>query len=183
MLCYCQTLVKFRDYILVEKILSKLVFQSLIMDGEYGDPMKDDPSVIKVRGLPWSATDMDLCKFFRDCEIVGGPRGIYFCQNDRGQPTGEAFIEMEGPEDIEKALDKHRQNMGRRYVEVFESRLSVMEKVKRNSGRERSPLSLREGRNHERNRQNRERGRRGDSNQLCVKLRGLPWSATKVTSE
>ena len=36
------------------------------------DPMKDDPSVIKVRGLPWEATAMDLCKFFRDCDIVGG---------------------------------------------------------------------------------------------------------------
>jgi len=140
--------------------------------------MKDDPSVIKVRGLPWSATDMDLCKFFRDCEIVGGPRGIYFCQNDRGQPNGEAFIEMETQADIERALEKNRETMGRRYVEVFESRMSVMEKVKRNTGKERSPLTLREGRNHERNRRNRERNRRAD--QFCVKLRGLPWSATKV---
>ena len=78
------------------------------------DPMKDDPSVIKVRGLPWEATAMDLCKFFRDCDIVGGPNGIHFCTNDRGQPSGEAFIEMERPEDVEKALEKHKQNMGRR---------------------------------------------------------------------
>ena len=80
------------------------------------DPMKDDPSVIKVRGLPWEATAMDLCKFFRDCDIVGGPNGIYFVTNDRGQPSGEAFIEMERPEDVERALEKHKQNMGRRSV-------------------------------------------------------------------
>ena len=80
------------------------------------DPMKDDPSVIKVRGLPWEATAMDLCKFFRDCDIVGGPNGIHFCTNDRGQPSGEAFIEMERPEDVEKGLEKHKQNMGRRSV-------------------------------------------------------------------
>ena len=91
-------------------------FDSMSMER---DPMKDDPSVIKVRGLPWEATAMDLCKFFRDCDIVGGPNGIHFCTNDRGQPSGEAFIEMERPEDVEKALEKHKQNMGRRSVELL----------------------------------------------------------------
>ena len=61
---------------------------------------------------------MDLCKFFKDCEIVGGPRGIFLCQNDRGQPTGEAFIEMETQADVDTALEKHKQNMGRRWVRV-----------------------------------------------------------------
>ena len=74
--------------------------------------------VHKVRGLPWEATAMDLCKFFRECDIVGGPSGIYFCQDDRGRPTGEAFIEMERQEDVDRALDKHRQNMGRRYLNI-----------------------------------------------------------------
>ena len=69
----------------------------------------------QVRGLPWEATAMDLCKFFRDCEIVGGPSGIFFCQNERGQPTGEAFIEMERQEDVDRALERHKQNMGRRW--------------------------------------------------------------------
>ena len=39
------------------------------------DPMKDDPSVIKVRGLPYDASAIDLCRFFKDCDIVGGPNG------------------------------------------------------------------------------------------------------------
>jgi len=144
----------------------------------------DDPSVIKVRGLPWEATEMDLCKFFKDCEIVGGPRGIFLCQNDRGQPTGEAFIEMETQADVDTALEKHKQNMGRRYVEVFESRLSVMEKVKRGGGdRDRSPPG-RYGRHREVGGSSRGfgggGGRRGGSvSEYCVKLRGLPWSATK----
>lgn len=153
------------------------------------DPMKDDPSVIKVRGLPWEATAMDLCKFFRDCDIVGGPNGIHFCTNDRGQPSGEAFIEMERPEDVEKGLEKHKQNMGRRYVEVFESRLSVMEKVKKGgSDRERSPNG-RFGRDRDSGGGSSSRGggargfgggRRGeDVSEYCVKLRGIPWSATK----
>ena len=78
------------------------------------DDMKDDPTVIKVRGMPWDATVMDVCKFFKDCEIIGGPRGIFMCQNDRGQPTGEAFIEMETDDDVQRALEKNKQNMGRR---------------------------------------------------------------------
>lgn len=75
--------------------------------------------------MPWEATAMDLCKFFRECDIVGGPSGIYFCQDDRGRPTGEAFIEMERQEDVDRALDKHRQNMGRRYLNITVSRKFV----------------------------------------------------------
>jgi len=156
--------------------------------------MKDDPSVIKVRGLPYDTSPIDLCRFFKDCEINGGPNGIYFCLNDRGLPTGEAFIEMERPEDIERALERHKQTLGKRYVEVFESRQSIMEKVKRGSERDRSPGARRGGGG---------RGggfggggggggaggaggfgRTGESvSQFCVKLRGLPWSATKEDIE
>jgi len=131
------------------------------------DPMKDDPSVIKVRGLPYDASAIDLCRFFKDCDIVGGPNGIYFCLNNRGLPTGEAFIEMERQEDVDRALEKHKETMGKRYVEVFESRQSVMDKVKKTTDRDRSPGGGRRG------------PRSGGSSQFCVKLRGLPWSATK----
>ena len=41
--------------------------------------------------------------------------GIYFCLNNRGLPTGEAFIEMERQEDVERALEKHKQTMGKRW--------------------------------------------------------------------
>ena len=41
------------------------------------DSMKDDPSVIKVRGLPYDTSPIDLCRFFKDCDINGGPNGEY----------------------------------------------------------------------------------------------------------
>jgi len=131
--------------------------------------MGDDPTVIKIRGMPYEATAMEVCRFFKDCEIVGGPNGIYFCLNEKGLPTGEAFIEMESQDDIDKALDKHKEEMGRRYIEVFESRKSVMDKVKRGGGegrdlRDRSPRDRRD--------------RRDRCSEYCVKLRGLPWEAT-----
>ena len=70
---------------------------------------------------------------------------------------------------------------------MFESRLSVMEKVKRGGGdRDRSPPG-RYGRDREMGGSSRGFGgggaRRGGSvSEFCVKLRGLPWSATKVRS-
>ena len=78
--------------------------------------MKDDPSVIKIRGLPYQTTAMEVCRFFKDCEIVGGPNGIYFPLNERELPTGEAFVEMETASDIDKALEKHKDCIGERWV-------------------------------------------------------------------
>ena len=34
-----------------------------------------------------------------------------------GRPSGEAYIEMETDDDVEKAVKKDRQHMGKRYVE------------------------------------------------------------------
>ena len=82
------------------------------------DPMRDDPSVIKIRGLPYQTTSMEVCKFFKECEIVGGPNGIYFPMNEKGLPTGEAFIEMESSRDIDKAMEKHRDCIGERLDEA-----------------------------------------------------------------
>jgi len=143
------------------------------------DTMRDDPSIIKIRGLPYQTTAMEVCRFFKDCEIVGGPNGIYFPLNERGLPTGEAFVEMESSRDIDKALEKHRDCIGERYIEVFESRMSVMERVKKTSreGGDRSRESVRD----RRFRVEREPGRRGrEVSKYCVKLRGLPWETRKV---
>ena len=76
--------------------------------------MRDDPSIIKIRGLPYQTTALEVCKFFKECEIIGGPNGIYFPMNERGLPTGEAFIEMETSRDIDKAMEKHRDSIGER---------------------------------------------------------------------
>jgi len=128
---------------------------------------KDDPVVIKIRGMPYEATATEVCRFFKDCDIAGGPDGIYFCLNDRGLPTGEAFIEMETPQDIDKAMDHHKEMMGRRYIEVMESKLSVMERVKRDEGAGGGGGGRGGG------------ASRGRVSEFCVRLRGLPWESTK----
>ena len=77
---------------------------------------EDDPSVIKIRGLPFQTTAMEVWRFFNDCAIVGGSNRIYFPLNERSRPTGEAFVEMETARDIDKALEKHKDCIWERWV-------------------------------------------------------------------
>ena len=80
--------------------------------------------IVKARGLPWSASADEVVEFFSEVAIVGGVDGVHFGKNREGRPSGEAFLEVETKEDVERALEKHKCNMGKRYVEVFESDVS-----------------------------------------------------------
>lgn len=60
-----------------------------------------------------------------DCRICDGVKGIHFVVNGVGRPSGTAFIEMENAEDVNKALEKHRQYLGSRYVEGLSSPKTV----------------------------------------------------------
>ncbi|CAM9150585.1 unnamed protein product, partial [Lampetra planeri] len=51
------------------------------------------------------------------CRIRDGVTGIHLTSDRLGRPSGRAFIEMEHEEDVSKALEKHRQYLGPRYVE------------------------------------------------------------------
>ena len=79
--------------------------------------------IVKARGLPWSATSDEVMEFFSEVNIVRGDEGVHFGKNREGRPSGEAFIEVESEEDVQKALEKHKCNMGKRYIEVFESKV------------------------------------------------------------
>lgn len=81
---------------------------------------KKEVYIVQVRGLPWSCTAQNLLQFFSECRIRDGLKGIHLTTDRMGRPSGRAFIEMEHEEDVSKALEKHRQYLGPRYVEVFE---------------------------------------------------------------
>ncbi len=54
---------------------------------------------------------------FSECDIVGGKGGIHFTFVRDGRPSGEAYIELASEEDLEKALTRDKQHMGKRYIE------------------------------------------------------------------
>ena len=51
--------------------------------------------------------------------IVDGKLGIHFTYVRDGRPSGEAYIELESEDDVQEALKRDKQNMGKRYIEGF----------------------------------------------------------------
>jgi len=55
--------------------------------------------------------------FHSGCLVVNGKKGIHYVYGDDGRVNGDCFVELESKEDVKLALVKHRNNLGRRYVE------------------------------------------------------------------
>ncbi|KAF6738977.1 G-rich sequence factor 1 [Oryzias melastigma] len=110
--------------------------------------------IVQVKGLPWSCSVQDLLRFFSECRIRDGERGVHLTVDRLGRPSGRAFIEMEHEEDVSKALEKHRQYLGPRYVEVSEVTNSDAEAILQHA----APPPAEDG---------------------VVKLRGLPFSCSE----
>ncbi|KAF8560830.1 hypothetical protein P879_11697 [Paragonimus westermani] len=77
----------------------------------------DDNLVVRARGLPWQATDMDIARFFSGLNIA--PGGISLVLSDIGRRNGEALVQFTQPEQRDLALRKHKHHMGQRYIEVY----------------------------------------------------------------
>ena len=73
--------------------------------------------VIRCRGLPWSTTVDEIVNFFEDCVFQEGGESVHMTLTREGRPSGEAYIELATEEDLEKALLKDKQHMGKRYIE------------------------------------------------------------------
>uniref|UniRef100_A0A3P8WQF6 RRM domain-containing protein n=1 Tax=Cynoglossus semilaevis TaxID=244447 RepID=A0A3P8WQF6_CYNSE len=67
------------------------------------EPEKKDVFIVRVKGLPWSCSAEEIMHFF------SGKR----CRSN-----------MENEEDVSRALEKHRQYISERYVEVYEVTIS-----------------------------------------------------------
>ncbi|XP_059525401.1 G-rich sequence factor 1 isoform X2 [Myotis daubentonii] len=117
----------------------------------------DDVYLIRAQGLPWSCTVEDVLSFFSDCRIRNGENGIHFLLNRDGKRRGDALIEMESEQDVQKALEKHRLYMGQRYVEVYEINNEDVDALMKSLQVKSSPVV----------------------NDGVVRLRGLPYSCNE----
>ncbi len=73
--------------------------------------------MVKCRGLPYSASERDVKDFFEGCAIERD--GVVICLGRDGRPNGDAFVRFKESVDCEKGLKRDREQMQRRYVEVF----------------------------------------------------------------
>ncbi|KAL1536890.1 heterogeneous nuclear ribonucleoprotein F-like isoform X1 [Salvia divinorum] len=155
-------------YFAVRSSSSSGGYQTQGYDSRYSFP------VVRLRGLPFNCTDVDIFKFFAGLDIVD-----VFLVNKDGRFSGEAFVLFAGPMQADLALRRDRQNMGRRYVEVFRCKKqdyyhAIASEVKEGSygsvGRRGSPPPVRRKRSPEKERM---------EYTEILKMRGLPYSVKK----
>lgn len=49
--------------------------------------------------------------------LIINTTGVHLTEVRPGRPSGECFVEVESQEDVEEALKKDKENMGKRYIE------------------------------------------------------------------
>ncbi|KAI5074845.1 hypothetical protein GOP47_0010806 [Adiantum capillus-veneris] len=131
-------------------------------------------NVVRLRGLPFSATESDVEEFFKGLEL--GPDGIVICVNFQGRSSGQAYVQFASVEIADKALDRNRQHMGSRYIEVFKGHPSDMQAALKMVGRGSS--------NANESASNANTGLSGTTGTTdmgyagVLRMRGLPYSCT-----
>lgn len=89
--------------------------------------------MVRLRGLPFSASESEIEDFFKGLEL--GPDGVVICVNFQGRSTGQAYVQFATAEVANKALERNRQHMGSRYIEVFKGHPADMQGALRMVGR------------------------------------------------
>ena len=64
------------------------------------------------------------------CSLVDGEDGVLFVKKPDGRATGDAFVLLAEESEAEKALHKHKENMGSRYIELFRSTTAEVQQVR-----------------------------------------------------
>uniref|UniRef100_A0A3B3U5S0 Epithelial splicing regulatory protein 1 n=1 Tax=Poecilia latipinna TaxID=48699 RepID=A0A3B3U5S0_9TELE len=97
---------------------------------------REDQIIVRMRGLPFNATHDDVLRFFlpedgskETCPISGGKDGILFVRYPDGRPTGDAFVLFACEEHAQCALKKHKELLGKRYIELFKSTAAEVQQV------------------------------------------------------
>merc|ERR1719414_1979633 len=91
-----------------------------------------DESVVRLRGLPFDSTKMDIVKFFDGMEITNN--GILLTTDYQGRSSGEAYVQFASKEHAERALEKNKESIGHRYIEVFRSSLMEAQRAQYGGG-------------------------------------------------
>ncbi|XP_047455246.1 epithelial splicing regulatory protein 1 isoform X2 [Mugil cephalus] len=97
---------------------------------------REDQIIVRMRGLPFTATHEQVLTFFSTgdglkdmCPVSGGKDGILFVRYPDGRPTGDAFVLFACEEHAQCALRKHKEILGKRYIELFKSTAAEVQQV------------------------------------------------------
>jgi len=118
-----------------------------------GSPLKRMYNFL--RGLPWNTTVENIEEFF---QVELKEEDVHIIKTPDGRDSGEAVIRVASEKEKVPMMAKHKQYMGRRYVEIFDASKGEWDRV---TGSGTKVTSTR----HE--------------NSEVLLLRGLPYSATE----
>ncbi|XP_072426316.1 epithelial splicing regulatory protein 1-like isoform X4 [Chiloscyllium punctatum] len=91
---------------------------------------KENQVIIRMRGLPFTATAENVLTFFgSNCPVTGGKEGILFVKYPDERPTGDAFVLFGCEGYAQNALKKHKDMLGKRYIELFRSTAAEVQQV------------------------------------------------------
>uniref|UniRef100_A0A0N5AJ77 RRM domain-containing protein n=1 Tax=Syphacia muris TaxID=451379 RepID=A0A0N5AJ77_9BILA len=96
-----------------------------------GDNGMSTNYVVRLRGIPFSATPKDVKEFFDGLEVAD----VVIDKEPGGRPSGEAFVKFTTKQHAELALERNKNHMGARYVEVFRSSTDEMANAAANVNR------------------------------------------------
>ncbi|KAL5286450.1 ESRP2 family protein [Megaselia abdita] len=89
--------------------------------------------IIRMRGLPYDCTAKQVLDFFTNGEspvdVMEGSDGVLFVKKPDGRATGDAFVLFALESDCQKALSRHRESIGQRYIELFRSTTAEVQQV------------------------------------------------------
>ncbi|KAL1501512.1 hypothetical protein ABEB36_006819 [Hypothenemus hampei] len=89
--------------------------------------------IVRMRGLPYDCTAQQVLDFFSSgdnaCNVMDGVDGVLFVRKADGRATGDAFVLFGEEADAPKALAKHREVIGSRYIELFRSTTAEVQQV------------------------------------------------------
>jgi len=74
--------------------------------------------LVRVRGLPFESSLEDVLVFFQGLVVID----VVVVGNSYGQGAGEAFVVFANPMDFQMALQRDRQTIGHRFIEVFQGK-------------------------------------------------------------
>ncbi|XP_057509318.1 uncharacterized protein LOC130791968 isoform X1 [Actinidia eriantha] len=119
--------------------------------------------VVRLRGLPFDCSEADIVEFFHGLDIVDV---LLVRKNDKF--TGKAFCVLAYPLQVDFALQRNKQNIGRRYVEISRSKRQTYYKAIANEVSDSQGCAP-----------HRSASRAKSSDTWVLLLKGLPFSAGK----
>lgn len=74
------------------------------------------PCCVEMRGVPWITTVATIKEFFKGLNIA--ENGIHVILDHEGRAAGSVYVEFASPADCMKGLERNRQYIGKRYVNI-----------------------------------------------------------------